>query len=49
MIDKENNFNQPAKNDARTYDEIQKITTEKGDQYIMAAYQIIPILQNIKR
>ena len=31
MIDRKNFFNQPTKNDLRTYDNIYKITTGQGD------------------
>ena len=34
MIDGQNIFNQPAKNNFRTYDNIQKISTGQGDDYM---------------
>ena len=37
MIDGQNFFNQPAKNNFRTYDNIWKISTSQGDHY-MASY-----------
>ena len=33
MIDEKNFFDQPVKNDLRTYDNIRKITTGQGDNY----------------
>ena len=33
MIDGQNFFNQPVKNDLRTYDNIQKIAAGQGDEY----------------
>ena len=33
MIDGSNFFNQPVKNDLRTYNNIQKIATGQGDDY----------------
>ena len=33
MIDGRNVFDQPVKNDLRTYDNIQKILTDPGDDY----------------
>ena len=34
MIDGRNSFDQPIKNDLKTYDNIRKIATSKGDDYI---------------
>ena len=34
MIDGRNLFNQPKKNDLKTYDNIRKIATGQGDDYI---------------
>ena len=34
MFNGQNVFDQPVKNDLRTYDEIQKIATGQGDDYI---------------
>ena len=34
MINGQKIFNQPVKNDLRTYDNIQKIATGQGDDYI---------------
>ena len=33
MIDGKNFFNQPINSDLKTYDNIRKITTDKGDDY----------------
>ena len=33
MIDGKNVFDQPSKNDIRTYDNIRKILTRQGDDY----------------
>ena len=33
MIDGKNFFDQPSKNDIRTYDNIRKILTRQGDDY----------------
>ena len=33
MIDGRNSFDQPIKNDMKTYENIQKITTGEGDDY----------------
>ena len=35
MVDGWNFFNQPVKNDLRTYDNIRKIATGQGDDYII--------------
>ena len=36
MIDEKNFFDQPVKNDLRTYDNIRKITTGQGDNYTIS-------------
>ena len=33
MIDGRNSFDQPIKNDTRTYEKIQKVATVEGDDY----------------
>ena len=53
MIDGQNVFDQPAKNDLRTYDNVQKITIGQGDDYATGClldyayfkenYKLIPI------
>ena len=41
MIDEENVNVQLIKGDLRTYDNIQKITTDRGDDYIAGLYRWI--------
>ena len=43
MIDGKNVFDQPVKNDLRTYDNIQKIATGEGDDYTTGFCWIILI------
>ena len=47
MIDGQNCFYQPVKNDLRTYDTIQKTATGHGDDYKPIVSWIIPISNNI--
>ena len=50
MIDGQNFFNQPVKNNFRTYDNIQKIATVKEMITLLAVYEIIIIsIITIKR
>ena len=44
MIDGQNYFDKPVKNDFRANDNIQKIATVQGDELVV--YQIIPISKN---
>ena len=46
MINEKNFFEQPVKNDLRTYDNIQKILTGQGDIKQLVVYQITNILIN---
>ena len=47
MIDGRNFFDQPIKNDLKTYDNIRKIATGQGDDYTTRCLLDIPILKNI--
>ena len=44
MIDRQNFFDQPVKNNMRIYDNIQKLVTGQGDDYTTVCY-IISILK----
>ena len=43
MIDEQNFFGQPVKNDMRTYDNIRKITTSQDYPYFKEHYKLIAI------
>ena len=43
MINGRNFLDQPVKNNLRTYENFQKITTGQGDDYTQVAYQIMCI------
>ena len=46
MIDGGNTFDQPIKNDLRTYEKIQKITTGPGDDYMTSFLLDYPYFKN---
>ena len=43
MIDGRNFFNQPIKNDLKTYDKIRNIATGQGNDCTTGCLQIIPV------
>ena len=45
MIDGRNFFNQPIKNDLKTYDNIRKIATGQGDKYTTGCLLDYPYFQ----
>ena len=46
MINGQSFFDQPVKNNLRTYDNIRKIATSQGDDYTIVFYQITMNLIN---
>ena len=49
MINGKNFFDQPAKNDKVTYENIRKISTGQGDDYTTGCMLTIPISKNITK
>ena len=49
MINGKNFFDQPAKNDKVTYENIRKISTGQGDDYATGCLLTIPISKNITK
>ena len=46
MIDGKNFFEQPLKTDLKTYDSIQKIATDQGDDYATGCLLDYPFFKN---
>ena len=49
MTDSKNFFDQPINSKPKTYENIRKISTGKGDDYMTGCCQIILILKKITR